>query len=119
MKISSCKAKGRKAVAELRKAILAAFPHLEPEDITMVPTSVGGEDLKLSPRARKCWPFSTEVKCKESLNIWAAIQQARANSKGRSPAVTFRRNHHPLWVAVSLDVMLELLCQLRKLGRGE
>ncbi len=109
MKSRSCKNKGRKLVAELRRAILGAFPRLEPDDIILVPTSMGGADLKLSPAARRCWPFATECKNRESLNIWQAIAQAESNSGGHSPAVVFRRNDHPTWVAVPLDVMLELL----------
>ena len=114
MKSRSSKAKGRRAVSELRDVILAAFPQLEPEDITLVPTSVGGEDLKLSPKARRCWPFSTEVKNREALNVWAAIRQAEANSGGRPPAVAFRRNKTPMWIAVSLTTMLELLKGVRR-----
>lgn len=110
MKSRSGKQKGRRAVAELRASILAAFPVLEEDDITLVPTSVGGEDLKLSPKARKLFPFSVEVKNQEKLNVWEAIKQAEANADGKHPAaVAFRRNRHPLWVAVSLDTMLDLL----------
>lgn len=96
-------------MAELREAILAAFPELGEDDIQMVPTSVGGEDLKLSPLARKCWPFSTECKNVEALNVWKAIAQAKANAPKHDPALVFRRNNHEPWVAVPLDVMLKLL----------
>ncbi len=96
-------------MAELREAVLAAFLELEPDDIILVPTSMGGEDLKLSPKARRCWGFSTECKNQEKISIWAAIRQAEANSGGHPPAVVFRRNGHPTWVAVSLSTMLELL----------
>jgi hypothetical protein len=114
MRIRSSKRKGARGVKELREAILKAFPELEEEDITLVPGSMRGEDLKLSPKARKCWPFATEVKNKESLNIWAAITQSVSNAKGRPPAVAFRRNRQPMWTAVPLEVMLELLQSHRK-----
>ena len=118
MKSRSSKAKGRKLVAELREAVLAAFPDLEPEDIILVPTSMGGEDLKLSPKARRCFPFSVECKNRETLNVWAAIRQAEANSGGHPPAVVFRRNGHPTWVAVSLGTMLDLLRDVEKYWKG-
>lgn len=109
----SRKNKGRRAVAELRRAILERFSDLQPDDIIMTPTSVGGEDLHLSPAARKHWPLCTEVKCQEKLNIWAAIEQAIANSTDHDPAVVFKRNHHPLWVAVPLDTMLEIVAYIK------
>ena len=109
MKSRSCKNKGRRLVVELREAILAAFPELAADDIQLVPTSVGGEDLKLSPLARKRWPFATECKNVERLNIWAAISQAEANAGGHPASVVFRRNRHPVWCAVPLEVMVALL----------
>ena len=113
MKSRSCKSKGRRLVMVLRKAVLAAFPHLHPDDIQPVPTSVGGIDLKLSPAARKCWPWSTECKNVEKLNIWAAIQQAEANADGHAPAVVLSRNRMTQpWVAIPLDAMVNLLHEL-------
>ena len=111
MKPNSGKAKGRRVVQELKEAILFAFPHLQSDDIQMVPTSVGGEDLKLSPAARKCWPFSTECKCQEKLNVWAAFRQAEANSGGRLYNVVFRRNRTELYVALRLGDFLKLLTE--------
>jgi hypothetical protein len=119
MKPRSAKSKGRRPVAELRAAILKAFPMLEEDDIQMVPTSVGGADLKLSPAARRCWPLDTEVKNQEHLSIWQAIKQAEANSKHFPPAVAFRRNRHPLWVAVSVETMLHLLQANYAMGQAE
>lgn len=109
MKSRSCKSKGRRLVAELRAAVLASFPELEEDDILMVPTSVGGCDLKLSPAARKRWPFSTECKNVERIALWAAIRQAEANAGGHPPALVFRRNHYRPWAALPLEVLLSLL----------
>lgn len=64
-----------------------------------------GEDILLSPAARKVWPFYTEVKNVEALNIHKAI--AQASGKGRPPAVVFRKNATPLFIAIPLDVYLE------------
>lgn len=110
MKSRSCKNKGRRLVAELRQAILLSFPQLKLDDIQMVPTSVGGEDLKLSPAARLCWPFSTECKNQENIQIWKAMEQAKTNSNGcHPPAVVYSKNFRTPWVSVPLEVMLEIL----------
>jgi hypothetical protein len=103
----SCKAKGRRAQQEVRDAILAAFPHLEPDDVRNTPMGTQGEDILLSPAARKVWPFYTEIKNVERLNIWDAI--AQASGKGRPPAVVFRKNATKPMIAVELDVFLRIL----------
>jgi hypothetical protein len=112
MKSRSGKAKGRRLVSELREAILQAFPALQPDDIQPVPTSVGGEDLKLSPAARKYWPFSVECKNQEKLNIHEAVSQAERNAKDNViPIVVFRRNHSKPWVAINLEDLLTLMIE--------
>ena len=35
-----------------------------------------GEDILLSPAARKLFPFSVECKNQEKLNIWSSLEQA-------------------------------------------
>ena len=111
MKPNSGKAKGRRIVQELKAAILESFPHLQSDDIQLVPTSVGGEDLKLSPAARDCWPYSTECKNQEKLNIWAALKQAEGNSQGRPHNVVFRRNRTEPHVVLRLEDFLDLLAK--------
>lgn len=114
MKSRSAKAKGRRIIEELREAILRAFPELQRDDILIQPTSVGGEDLKLSPAARMLFPFAVEGKNKESLNIWSAIAQAQANAKGNPPAVVFRRNNmKEPWCCIPLPTLLNLLQRIK------
>jgi hypothetical protein len=113
VKTSSAKAKGRRACAELRDALLAAFTTLHEDDIRVTPSSVPGEDLFLSPLARSLFPFSPEVKNQEALNIWAAIKQAREHSdkskEKHSPLVAFKRNGEPLRVILELEDFLKFL----------
>jgi hypothetical protein len=102
----SAKAKGRRAQQEVRDAILQAFPHLEPDDVRNTPMGTQGEDILLSPAARRIWPGYTEVKNVESLNIHKAI--AQASGKGRHPVVVFRKNATPFHVALPLADYLEM-----------
>jgi hypothetical protein len=102
----SAKAKGRRAQQELRDAILAAFPHLDPDDVRNTPMGTQGEDILLSPAARAVWPWYTEVKNVEALNIHKAI--AQASGKGRIPSVAFRKNATPMYVALPLDEVLAM-----------
>ena len=105
MRPQSAKAKGRRLQQELVAAILAAFPHLEPDDVRNTPMGTQGEDILLSPAARKVWPFYTECKNVEALNIWKAI--AQASGKGRTPAVVFRKNNTETFIALPLAAYLD------------
>ncbi len=107
MRPQSCKAKGRRLQQELVAAIRAAFPHLEDDDIRNTPMGTQGEDILLSPAARKVWPFSTECKNVEALNIWKAL--AQAEGKKHPPIVVFRKNATKPHVALPLEVFLRIL----------
>jgi hypothetical protein len=112
----SAKAKGRRAQQELRDAILAAFPHLEPDDVRNTPMGTQGEDILLSPAARQVWPWYSEVKNVEALNIHKAI--AQASGKGRVPAVVFKKNATPMYVALPLDEVLVMRQLIHAYERG-
>jgi len=67
----------------------------------------GGEDILLSPAARKIYPYSIECKNVEKLNIWEAIKQAKENAGRHIPVVCFKRNHHEAWIAMPLTKYME------------
>lgn len=113
MKTSSCKAKGRRACAELKTQIINSFPELGVDDIVVTPSGVKGEDLTLSPFARSMVPFSFEVKNQERLSIWDAIKQAKKRGGQYPFAVAFTRNHSDINVVISLNSFLFLLRRLR------
>lgn len=70
----------------------------------------GGSDILLSPYAEGHFPYATECKNVESLNVWKALEQARASAKtlGLTPLVVFRKNNTPPHVVLPLDVFLTL-----------
>ena len=65
MKTRSAKAKGRRLQNKIRDLLLEEFKELEPDDIRTAIMGETGEDIKLSPAARKKIPYSFE--CKLSL----------------------------------------------------
>jgi hypothetical protein len=113
----SAKAKGRRLQQEVRDAILAAFPELEPDDVRSTSMGASGADILLSPAARKRFPFYVEAKNRETLNIWQALAQAEAgNTMARArggsvtdPLLIFRRNGIDSYAALRFDVLLELV----------
>lgn len=107
MKPQSAKAKGRRLQQEVRDALLAAFPDLQPDDIRSTSMGASGEDILLSPAARSVIPFSIECKCQEALNIWDAIKQANT---GKHPGlVIFRRNNVDAQVVLAFTEFMKLL----------
>lgn len=99
----SSKAKGREAVQVVRALLLRAFPDLGQEDVFVKAGAQGGTDLHCSPAVQRYFPFAVEVKCQESLNIWAALRQAAENAGGRPPIVFFRRARTELYVALRAE----------------
>jgi hypothetical protein len=65
-----------------------------------------GEDLLLSPAARKHYPFSVECKNVEKINIWEAIEQAE--QYGHTPLVAFKKNGKETHVAINLTTFMEI-----------
>lgn len=110
MKSRSAKAKGRRLQDFIRELLLEHFSDLEEDDIKTAIMGEGGTDLKLSPAARRLFPYSVEAKNQEKLNIWGALEQAKENCKeGTDPMVVFKRNRSEAFVALKLRDFLKLL----------
>ncbi len=77
------KALGRKGQKEVKDIFLKAFPELEGDDIYSRPMGSPGEDLMLSPKARKLLPFDIEVKYGKQVNLIRANQQAEQESRSK------------------------------------
>ena len=75
------KAKGRKLQNLLRDKLRVAYPSLEDDDIKSQTMGMPGEDIVLSPAARRKIPFSFECKNVERLSFWATVEQCESNCK--------------------------------------
>ena len=74
-----------------------------------------GTDLKLSPAARKSFPFSIECKNQEALSVWQALAQAERNCKeGTDPALIFRRNHSKTYIALEFSAFMKIFLDKNK-----
>jgi hypothetical protein len=113
------KAKGREFQNLIRKKLLELFPQLEDDDIKCALMSESGEDIKLSPAARKLIPYSIEAKRQEKLNIWASLEQAEKNTKdGTYPVLFFKRNRSKTYVAMESEHFFHLLNKLKELDKS-
>ena len=116
MTARSSKAKGRRLQNYVRDRLREIFikewkklPRLEDDDIKSQTMGMTGEDIVMSPAAKKIIPYSFECKNVEKLNIWSALEQAETNCEGRTPVLVFKRNHSKVYVAIELDSWLDTI----------
>ena len=107
---SSRKSKGRRLQNKIRDLLLEHYSDkLETDDIRCAVMGESGEDLKLSPAARKLIPYSFECKNQEKLSIWSSLEQAEDNSGDHTPLLIFKRNRSKTYAVLEFDELLKLL----------
>tara|TARA_Y100001972_G_scaffold113563_1_gene148393 strand:- start:3266 stop:3601 length:336 start_codon:yes stop_codon:yes gene_type:complete len=109
MKTRSAKNKGKRLQNNVRDLILEKFTQLEPDDVRSTTMGDSGEDILLSPVARKLFPFSVECKNQEKINIWSSLEQAKGNAGDHKPLLVFKRNRSKTYVALEINDLLDLL----------
>ena len=107
----SSKAKGRRLQNLVRDKLRAAFSSsLEEDDIKSQTMGMTGEDIVLSPAARKLIPYSIECKNVERLNIWQSLKQAEANQyNGCSSALIIKRNQTDPYIVLPLEIWISII----------
>ena len=124
MKTSSAKAKGRQFQQDVRDLILHHFPEMEPDDCKSTGMGQSGEDVQLSPYARKLFSYSIECKRQEKLSIPVWWKQTIANLKeNTNPVLIFRQSLQSALVVITLQHFMELTREnyefKQKLGKSE
>lgn len=107
----SSKAKGRRLQNLVRDKLRAAFGSLlEEDDIKSQIMGMTGEDIVLSPAARKLIPYSIECKNVERLNVWKCIKQAEDNTHDDcEPALVIKRNQQSPYILIPLDEWISII----------
>ena len=114
MKSRSAKNKGKRLQNNVRDLLLETFNQLEPDDIKSAIMGESGEDIKLSPAARRLIPYSFECKNQEAVNVWKAYEQAESNSGDYEPVVFIKRNNQKPLVVVDAEYFVKLHQMLPK-----
>tara|TARA_Y100000310_G_scaffold129426_1_gene128547 strand:- start:17 stop:352 length:336 start_codon:yes stop_codon:yes gene_type:complete len=110
MKTRSAKNKGKRLQNKVRDILLETFKEdLEPDDIKSAVMGDSGEDIQLSPAARKIIPYSIECKNQEKLNIWGALEQAEDNKGVSKPVLIFKRNRSKTYAVLELEDFIDLI----------
>ena len=118
MKAKSAKAKGRKLQNLVVEKLRKAYPELEDDDIKGQIMGVSGEDIVLSPLAKRLIGLSFECKNQEKLNLWDSLDQADKNSEERTPVLVFKRNRTPVYAAIPFEYLIKNnFFQLKKTRR--
>jgi hypothetical protein len=106
---SSAKQKGRKFQQFIRDLILKYFKELEPDDCRSTSMGAGGEDVLLSPRARKLLPISIECKHRKSFSVYSIYEQAQSNAGKYEPVVFLKGNHKQPLAIVDAEYLIKLM----------
>ena len=109
MKSRSAKNKGKRLQNSVRDLILEKFNQLEEDDVRSITMGDSGEDILLSPAARKLFPFSVECKNQEKLNIWSSLEQTETNAGKHTPLLIFKRNRSKTYAVLEIEDFIKLI----------
>ena len=110
MKTRSAKNKGKRLQNSVRDILIESFKEqLEPDDIKSTTMGESGEDIQLSPAARKLIPYAIECKNQEKLNIWESLKQAESNSEKGKPVLIFKRNRSKTYAVLEIQDFINLI----------
>ena len=109
MKTRSAKNKGKRLQNKVKELLLESFKQLEEDDIRSAIMGETGEDIKLSPAARKLIPYAFESKNQDKLNIWESLKQAESNSQKGKPVLVFKRNRSKTYAVLEIQDFIDLI----------
>jgi hypothetical protein len=70
---------------------------------------VSGEDLLLSPAARRFLPISVECKSRASISVYSYYEQAKKNAGAYEPVCVIKQNRSKPLVVVDAEYFFKLL----------
>jgi hypothetical protein len=106
MKASSAKAKGRVLVKTFLQGLVSALD-ISPEEFTVTPSGVNGEDLVPSPMARKVFPYSVEAKSRAKIVIYQWLKQAEGH--GHEPLLVVKQDRSQPLVIMKQETFFNLI----------
>lgn len=115
MKPSSAKNKGRLLQQWVRDRLYKAFPTLSEGDIRSTSMGAGGEDIQLSPAARKLIPWSIECKSVKAIAVYKYYDQAKENAgRKHEPVVFMKMNGRRPLAMVDAEYFIKMQKKLEK-----
>jgi hypothetical protein len=115
MNTATRKAKGKRLQKYVCNLILKFFPILSEEDVISIRMGRPGEDVQLSDKAKKIFPYSIECKNQERMKyLWEAYEQAISNSKNLEPLVIIKINKKKPLVVIDAEYFIKLQSEIKK-----
>ena len=116
MLTSSAKAKGRRLQQWVRDLILDLFPTLQEDDVKSTSMGAGGEDVQLSPAARRLLPITIECKNKKAFAVYRDYDQATNHSckSNGEPVLVIKGDRRKPLVVVDATHYFRLLREVSK-----
>lgn len=105
---ASAKAKGRNLQKWVRDLILYVWNTLEPDDVKSTSMGASGEDVQLSPAARRVIPYQIECKNKARSQIHTYYEQAKSHGD-HEPLVIVKMDRDIPLAVVSAEHFFQLL----------
>jgi len=105
---ASRKSKGRALQQLVRDAVLETYDSLEPDDCKSTAMGQGGEDVQLSPAARKLFPYSVECKRHRAFAVYGPYEQAKANAGGYQPLLVIQGDRKKPLAILDFNHFMEL-----------
>lgn len=90
--------------------ILDRFTDLESDDVRSTSMGASGEDVQLSPAARRSCPISVECKARSSIVLYSWYEQAGTNCKPElEPLLVVKGDRKKPLVCVDAEYFFDLL----------
>jgi hypothetical protein len=105
------KSKGKR-LEKMVRDLLQSYLNLTDDDLRVPVGSERGADIKrTSVRGRTLYPFSTECKNRERLNVWEAWEQCRYNAELEEsfPLLVIKRNNTKPLAVLDFELFLTYL----------
>lgn len=106
--VSSAKAKGRRLQQWVVAQLYRIFPMLEEGDARSTSMGASGEDVQLSPAARRLFKYSVECKSLAKIAVYSLYEQAVSNAGKYEPLLIIKANGKKPLAVVDASHFLEL-----------
>ena len=114
----SAKAKGRRLQQWCRDRLYINFKSLKAGDVLSTSMGANGEDILLSPAARKLFPYSVECKANAKNAIYKVMEQATANCpKNATPLAIVKADRRPPLAVVDAEHFFKLIKKIANATR--
>ena len=117
MKPASAKAKGRNFQQWVRDLLLSVFIELEADDVKSTSMGAGGEDVQLSPAARRKFPYQIECKAKARAQVYTWYDQAKSHGD-HEPVVFIKMDRRRPLVVVDAEHFTKLVAETNGRNQG-